>query len=203
MRCGFAYTHAIPVFEKQIGDFQSQVSDLELALKSCQSDLAKSQAAEHELQQLLQRLWRKHSALKQSVAHQEKLRAQANQAELQHYKIAVLAQDAQKGMTRETGELAHIKADLQRLLHHTPLVIPAATLPGAATAGAAAATPGASVGSGNASSARGFVRRENAPMSELERGRLVRERDDLLGMGVYRATDPVIVDLNARISPLA
>jgi hypothetical protein len=180
------------------------VSDLELALKSCQGDLAKSQAAEHELQQLLQRLWRKHSALKQSVAQQEKLRAQANQAELQHYKIAVLAQDAQKGMTRETGELANIKADLQRLLHHTPLVIPAATVPGAATSGAEASsmsTHGASVGSG--SSARGFVRREHVPVSELERGRLVRERDDLLGMGVYRATDPVIVDLNARISPLA
>ncbi len=182
------------------------MSDLELALKSCQSDLAKSQAAEHELQQLLQRLWRKHSALKQSMAQQEKLRAQANQAELQHYKIAVLAQDAQKGMTRETGELAHIKADLQRLLHHTPLAIPAATVPSAAPSGAGpSSTSISSVGAGSDSGAsvRGFVRRESFPMPELERDRLVREREALLGMGVYRATDPVIVDLNARISPLA
>lgn len=176
---------------RQVGDLQAQVSELEMALRQCHTDLSKSQAAEQELQQLLQRLWRKHSALKQNNAHQEKLRAQANQAELQHYKVAMMAQETQKGIARETGELAHIKADLQRLLHATPIAAVAPLVHAPSVAATTTAT------------AQSFGRTSihlRDSVHDEQRARLIRERDELVQSGIYTASDPVIVELNARIA---
>jgi hypothetical protein len=170
----------------QVGDLQAQVHELELALRQCHNDLAKSQAAEHELQQLLQRLWRKYSELKLKIAHQDKLRAQANQAELNHFKISMIAQDTQKGMSKEFDELSSIKSDLQRLLHQTPIVEGLSKTLSSSSVEDSVIRPH-------------FVRESPKSGNSNSKSRLVKERDMLLQSGMYAASDPLIATLTAQI----
>jgi hypothetical protein len=117
--------------EKQYSDYRDkmsksvvdnlyhQVAELEVELRTSQTALTQSRSAESELQHLLQRLWKKHTELKQAHQQTERMRAQAATAELQQVKLSMMAQDAAHGLSREAGDLAGIKADLHRIMAHS------------------------------------------------------------------------------------